>query len=589
MKPKQQGPKQEIPARGPRKEPTRDISMQETQEATTQLGERILGRYGRAPGLIQTDPAGWPAGKSKSGYLPMLSEIRRRFRPVGVSFSQDFPLLSYSPLSAPAGMGLSPPLSPQTSPYRDPAGGPASTNRDLYQTPPSSQGRDSVSPAAGIAAVQTGIEPIKSPARIPLGTTYAAAARDRKAGSLAAYSDLPARTALQPAGPGAPRPGDPGLLSGKQVSPEGEEAPQAKPGRRVSTPKAGSLSPQSDGKVPLQRGVSNPLLSQEAGTRGLPLAPEPSARDSGRLGSTPAPALSGTLISTPAPGRAAPDPAFPLQNQGSLARVAPGSPSWPTGGPLEEPISNKAGGFQRITSTPSSGSLYEQGLQPALVQRESGHSRNGHPDGVPSAARGPGLQRTHVPNVPDIISYAVIDPPRSSMPGSKPGRGVQPALLPIDSSLPLGPFAAMRGEMSGPRGQAVLGEQEQGGPGGGQVRTPDREVATGVSPLTDARPLMGEIPGSTGEMPLVRRVSESPAGRRGQPLAQINARSGNSGKGVPLAAQREEGGTPSSAEEPSGGGTAEAGGRAIDLERLADQVYSIIEDSLTIERESLGI
>ncbi|MBW2121338.1 MAG: hypothetical protein JRH07_05755 [Deltaproteobacteria bacterium] len=56
-----------------------------------------------------------------------------------------------------------------------------------------------------------------------------------------------------------------------------------------------------------------------------------------------------------------------------------------------------------------------------------------------------------------------------------------------------------------------------------------------------------------------------------------------------MAAQREEGGTPSSAEEPSGGGTAEAGGRAIDLERLADQVYSIIEDSLTIERESLGI
>jgi hypothetical protein len=76
----------------------------------------------------------------------------------------------------------------------------------------------------------------------------------------------------------------------------------------------------------------------------------------------------------------------------------------------------------------------------------------------------------------------------------------------------------------------------------------------------------------------------------------------NSGAATHMPLQRAPAGTPAAAAtettaveaaEPTGGPpsmpTAGAGLESLDLERVADEVYTIIERRLTIERESLGL
>lgn len=122
-----------------------------------------------------------------------------------------------------------------------------------------------------------------------------------------------------------------------------------------------------------------------------------------------------------------------------------------------------------------------------------------------------------------------------------------------------------------------------------------RSALTGTSALINARPLMG--PSSEGllEMPFVKagglngRKIEPQLNSFSSPVAMPLQRGVADGSANMLANEVPSTVSTQDVNEPSSLSTVESDTENLDLERLANEVYAIIEQRITIERENLGI
>jgi len=610
------------PPEGLHRHPDREAPNQagdsEPTSSSAELGEHIWGRYGSSPGVIPTAVTlGLTRRISRlsTGRLPLLAAVQRRWSPGNAFFPHDPATLPY--VRPPAFAGISP-LS-------------AGVVQPASETPsrrfgPTSPARVSV----GLARLQGTVSSPRAEGAAPAPPPgEGQSALEARAAPLTAASSGNLGTAILqrhlagPAGRVTQRQAAPVEVTGRAGGVRMVHAQQAAP---ADTPREGGPEAQPAGGE----------IASASEARTGPGAVG-SAGDLGR-------AIVQRHLSGPA-GRA-------LQGQAASVKVTSGASGWRAvhlerAGPKDSPDKSMpraqpAGGeiasaSEARTGPGAVGSAGDLGR--AIVQRHlSGpagqavqlQAVSAEPMGGAGDAGTVYLQRAGPGDSPD-----------EGVPQAQPARGVSPPAgearaVPgaMTSAAGLG-MAIVQRHLGGPAGRAAQHAgppaaiqrqvDEAGSPvaaGGGpmvglaadSVRTtglditltsPPSEMALSVAGTCNGTPHSdGEPPGMRQDMPLLKMPERGATGAGGESTMPALAQPANLDPSMGLTVQRvpaAEGSfiTPATgpsnavssgpAGEPSPPTTATPSMDEIDVERLADEVYMIIERRLIIERESLGL
>lgn len=545
-----------------------------------ELGRQIWGRYSSSPGVIPTSVTLGVASRLSSDRLPLLSDIDRRWRSAEVFSPQGLPALPY---------GRSQALGKQTSPSISvaPTPGEQKPGSFVSEIPNASAGLAALRPPVPVhqatesVASQTRIGKAQAfgeaPAEKPNGTI----ARDLAGSILERYPSRPTGRPVQRAVPlpGSTAPGgragsdraDSGLVLAEQAPPTGEKTSHETGDSAVSHGEEGSLAWQADpdAQPSIGKRTAMPFVTEMGG---------------------PGAVIRKRLFSSP----------DRRENQPTVPLPEPEASILTQGGDLETDILK-----------PHVESPQQQGSQPVFPRPEPGLSRDRQIARVWVPAQGPVPQRAGA-----LLNLPLISPSGPVRSGSSmaqegtfapswPSEQGQ-APLPVASGLAIprtGSMAPVQRQMGEPVIPAAPELHKTDGEGAGPVRSRVNSAVRRTMSPTDLWHARGTASRGPWEMPFVKAGGENTGkGVAGQ-ITPIQAQSEDSGMQSSMPLQRQVTGpspatpgteaagatAPQSPEEASPPAPAEPGLHGIDLERLADEVYAIIEQRLTIERESLGV